>query len=83
MARTVDIDEAIGHPDLESDRKALEELRAEIKGQQGQSPVIAHIVMITTLCPKGAIYISPVQRAGCLSNYPQKIYPTNQIKAIL
>jgi hypothetical protein len=33
MARTVEIDEAIGHPDLESDRRALEEVRAEIKGR--------------------------------------------------
>ena len=33
MSRTVEIAEAIGHPDLESNRKALEELRAEIKGQ--------------------------------------------------
>lgn len=33
MARTVAIDEAIGHPDLESDRKALEKLRLEIKDQ--------------------------------------------------
>ena len=33
MARTVELDEAIGHPDLESDRKILAELRAEIKGR--------------------------------------------------
>ncbi len=33
MHRTVEIEEAIGHLGLESDRKALEELRAKIKGR--------------------------------------------------
>ena len=33
MARTVEIDEEIGHPDLESDRKGLEKVRATLQTQ--------------------------------------------------
>jgi len=33
MARTVQLDEEIGHPSLEKDRKYLEELRAKLRGR--------------------------------------------------
>jgi hypothetical protein len=35
MSRTVEIAEAIGHPDLESDRKVLEKVRAKSKAGRG------------------------------------------------